>query len=226
MILALIRKEWRESRAFLALALVLFLLYANSLTGLGGPVLRAVAGLIPEMNQTTPEVPFVQGNFTSMLFFIGGLLAIALGFRQSAWEPSQGTALYLLHLPLPRRTIVLTKLLTGVGLLLACTLTPIGLYGLWAATPRTHPGPFEWSMTSDALRVWAVLPLVYLGAFASGLRPGRWFGSRLLPLAAVALPATAAAVAPRWWSVGLPVLALATAAFTVVILREAETRDF
>lgn len=226
MILALVRKEWRETRAFVALALALFLVYANSLTGLGGPVLRAAANLIPGMGGATPEVPFLQGNFGSMLFFIGGALAIALGFRQSAWEPSQGTALYLLHLPLPRRTIVLTKLLTGVGLLLACGLAPILLYGAWAATPRTHPGPFAWSMTGEAFRAWSVLPLVYLGAFASGLRPARWFGSRLLPLAAVALPAAIAALAPNWRLIGLPTLALTAAAFVIVILREAETRDY
>ena len=74
------------------------------------------------MNAEPPDVPFVQGNFVTMLFFIGAALAITLGFRQSAWEPSQGTALYLLHLPLARRTIFLTKLTTGIGLLLACTL--------------------------------------------------------------------------------------------------------
>ena len=56
-----------------------------------------------------------------------------------------------------------------------------------AAAPRTHPGPFEWSMTESALRLWLILPLVYLGAFFSGLRPARWFGSRLLPLLSVAL---------------------------------------
>ena len=65
------------------------------------------------MNVEPPDVPFVQGNFLTMLFFIGVALAIALGFRQSAWEPSQGTALYLLHLPLARRTIFVTKLLDG-----------------------------------------------------------------------------------------------------------------
>ena len=90
-------------------------------------------------------------DFLTMYFFIGVALAIALGFRQSAWEPSQGTALYLLHLPLARRTIFLTKLLTGIGLLLVCTLLPILIYATWAAMPRTHPGPFEWTMTGPAL---------------------------------------------------------------------------
>ena len=105
-------------------------------------------------------------------FFIGVTLAIAVGFRQSAWEPSQGTALYLLHLPLRRRTIFLTKIATGISLLLLCTVLPIVVYATWASLPRTHPGPFEWMMTGPAFRLWLILPLVYLGEFASGIRPG------------------------------------------------------
>ena len=144
--------------------------------------------------------------FWECIFFIGVALAIALGFRQSAWEPSQGTALYLLHLPLSRRTIFLTKLVTGIGLLLACTLLPILIYAAWAATPGTHAGPFEWSMTGPAFRIWLLLPLAYLGAFASGIRPARWFGSRLLPLVGVAIPALYTYLLPFWWLIGFPLL--------------------
>lgn len=228
MVATLVRKELREIRAFAAPALALYLVYAAHLTGAGGPTIQRLGGILPGLSGLRADVPFVQDGvgFVLMLLLIGGALAVALGFRQSAWEPSQGTSLYLLHLPLPRRAIFLTKMLTGVGLLLACTLTPILLYGLWASTPRTHPGPFEWSMTGTAFRAWCVLPLVYLGAFASGIRPARWFGSRLLPLAAVVLPAIVAVAATRWWTFGLPILALANAAFVVVILREAEARDY
>ena len=35
-------------------------------------------------------------------------------------------------------------------------------------------------MTGPAFQVWLLMPLAYLGAFASGIRPARWFGSRLL----------------------------------------------
>ena len=179
------------------------------------------------MNAEAPDVPFVQGNFLTMLFFIGAALAITLGFRQSAWEPSQGTALYLLHLPLARRTIFLTKLSTGIGLLLACTLLPILIYATWAAMPGTHPGPFEWSMTGPAFQVWLLMPLVYLGAFASGIRPARWFGSRLLaPRIGGHCPALSWHVWPQWWLIAFPLLLLVAAVLVSDILWEAETRDF
>jgi ABC-type transport system involved in multi-copper enzyme maturation permease subunit len=226
MVLAIVRKELRETRAFAALALGLYLLYVIKLTGHLSPLLTRLLGWAPGMNAEPPHVPFVGDQFLAMSLFIGGALAIALGFRQSAWEPSQGTALYLLHLPLARRTIFATKLVTGIGLLLVCTLLPILLYATWAAAPGTHPGPFEWTMTGPALRVWLLMPLAYLGAFASGIRPARWFGSRLLPLVSVALPATLAYALPLWWLIGLPLLLLVAAVLLGDILWVAETRDF
>ncbi len=228
MIRALARKEWREIWVFGALAMGAYLFELGNLTGLGGPVLRATAWLSLGSTATGKpvELPFLNDNFSAMLGVFGCLLAIALGFRQSAWEPHQGTALYLLHLPLSRRTILATKVLTGVGLLLACSLAPILLYGMWAAWPRTHPGPFAWSMTGEAFRVWAMTPLVYLGAFASGLRPARWFGSRLFPLAAVTIPAVSTLALPSWWLMGLPIAALTAALLWATIVQEAEARDY
>lgn len=226
MIRALAMKEWRETWAFGALALGVYLIYLGNLTGLGGPVLRSVAWLVRGADGKPPELPFIQDNFASTLGLVGSLLAIALGFRQSAWEPHQGTSLYLLHLPLSRRTILATKVLTGMALLLACSLAPILLYGTWAAWPRTHPGPFEWSMTDTAFRTWAMTPLVYLGAFASGIRTARWFGTRLLPLAATFLPAVLTLALPSWWLMGLPIAALTAALLWAMIVQEAETRDY
>src|SRR5262249_40137768 len=75
----------------------------------------------------------------------------------------------------------LTKLATGVGVFVCCAAVPVALYGAWAAVPGHHPGPFEWSMTGPAWQTVFLMPLLYLGAFLSGLRPARWFGTRLLP---------------------------------------------
>jgi hypothetical protein len=81
-------------------------------------------------------------------------------------------------------------------------------------------------MTGPAFRVWILMPLVYLGAFASGIRPARWFGSRLLPVIAVAVPAIFSYATRHWWLIGLPLLLLVAAVLVSDILREAETRDF
>ena len=111
-------------------------------------------------------------------------------------------------------------------MLLACTLLPILIYATWAAMPGTHAGPFEWSMTGPAFRIWLLMPLAYLGAFASGIRPARWFGSRLLPLVSVAIPGLTRSCLPYWWLIGFPLLLLVAAVLVSDILWEAETRDF
>jgi ABC-type transport system involved in multi-copper enzyme maturation permease subunit len=227
MVLAIVRKDLRETRLFAALSLGLYFIYLSELTGMSRSVVSPIVEFVlPVMSGVVADVPFVQGDFLGTYSLIGIALAIALGFRQSAWEPSQGTALYLLHLPLARRTIVLTKLLTGIGLLLACTLAPILIYATWAASPRTHPGPFEWSMTGEAFHVWLLMPLAYLGAFASGIRPARWVGSRLLPLASAAIPGGFLYILPHWWLIAFPLLLLVAAVLVSDILWESETRDF
>jgi ABC-type transport system involved in multi-copper enzyme maturation permease subunit len=226
MIRALVLKELRETRLFAALALGLYFVYVSKLTGRWDRLLTPLVGWAPGMSGEKPDVPFVQGNFLSVYVCIGVALAIALGFRQSAWEPNQGTALYLLHLPLSRRAIYLTKLLTGLGLLLLCTLLPVVAYATWAAMPGTHQGPFEWSMTGEAFRSWLLMPLAYLGAFASGIRPARWIGSRLFPLVGAAIPALFAFIVPFWWLVAVPSLLLVAAMLVSDIFLEAETRDF
>lgn len=226
MVLAIVKKELRETRVFAALALGVYLIYLSKLTGHWGRVLSHVFAWVPGMNVEPPDVPFVEGPFVTILFVIGAALAITLGFRQSAWEPSQGTALYLLHLPLRRRTLFLTKLTTGIGVLLGCTLLPIVIYAIWAAMPATHAGPFEWSMTVPAFEVWLLMPLAYLGAFASGIRPARWLGSRLLPLFSVAAAGSILAVVAQWWPIALPLLLVVGAVLVSDILWEVETRDF
>ncbi len=226
MVLAIVKKELRETRAFAVLALVVYLIYLSNLTGQWGRLLSWIFAWVPGMNLEPPDVPFVEGPFERILFFIGAALAITLGFRQSAWEPSQGTAQYLLHLPLSRRTIFVTKLTTGISLLLGCTLVPILIYAIWAAMPATHAGPFEWSMTVPAFQVWLLMPLAYLGAFASGIRPARWYGSRLLPLVSVALPGSILVGLAQWWLIALPLLLLVAAVLVSDILWEVETRDF
>jgi hypothetical protein len=56
-------------------------------------------------------------------------------------------------------------------------------YALLAASPGNSPTPFFWSMTADEWQLVLCSVVVYLGAFLSGIRPARWFGTRLAPLA-------------------------------------------
>jgi hypothetical protein len=137
---------------------------------------------------------------------IAAVLAVAIGLRQTAGEALQGTWLLLWRLPARRAEQLLVKVLAGGGLYLLTAALPIAIFAAWAATPGTHASPFYWSMTVPVWTSWFGMTLLYLGAFLSGLRPGRWCGSRLLPLVAALPPLYFLHVLPPWLTVALVVL--------------------
>jgi ABC-type transport system involved in multi-copper enzyme maturation permease subunit len=171
---ALVRKELREVFGTAVVALVAYLLLVINLMG---------ASIFPRVIASgTHEVPFVGGEFETIFLLVSVTFAAALGFRQSAGESSRGTFLFLLHRPVRRDFIFLSKLAVGGAVFVFCASMPILLYGAWAAIPGHHASPFEWSMSGSAWQQLLLSMLLYLGAFLSGLRPARWFGTRLLPL--------------------------------------------
>ena len=225
---AIALKELRETWTFAALGVALFAGLVCNQVGKWSPLLSYLLGWIPGLKPCAcPSVfPFLYDSFQTPYTFVAAGLAIVLGLRQSAWEPSQGTSHYLLHLPLSRSNIFLSKLLVGGGMLLGCLLLPLVAYGAWASTPGTHPAPFAWSMARPVFQIWLTMPLLYLGAFLTGIRPALWYGSRLLPLVAVAPCAFFLQYVPDWWLLGLPLLVLVGALLTSVILLEAAERDY
>src|SRR5262245_51968210 len=100
---ALARKELREVFGIAAAALAAYLALVVSLMG------ARVFDWVPGMPRGTREVPF-SGGFLAFFTLVSVVFAVALGFRQSAWESARGTYLFLLHHPLRRETVFLTKL--------------------------------------------------------------------------------------------------------------------
>jgi hypothetical protein len=216
---ALVRKELREVFGIAAAALGCYLALAANLMG------AKVFDWVPGMPRGTNEVPFTGGGF-ELFVLISAVFAVALGFRQSAWESARGTYLFLLHRPLSREAIFLTKLATGVGVFLVCAAVPVVLYGAWSAVPGHHPSPFEWSMTAPAWRLAFLMPLLYFGAFLSGLRPARWFGTRLLPLVAALTLLVVLCLLPWWWAATFPLAALLYGLLVANVCFVARARDY
>ncbi|HEY7153502.1 MAG TPA: hypothetical protein VH575_06055 [Gemmataceae bacterium] len=213
-------KELREVFGITAIALAGYLMLVINAMG------AKVFNWVPGMPRGTIGVPFLFGGFTDMHILISVVFAMALGFRQSAWESSRGTYLFLLHRPLRRETIFLVKLTIGGTILLVCASLPIVLYAWWAAIPGHHPAPFEWSMTGWAWRLTFLLLLLYLGAFLSGLRPARWFGTRLLPLIGALFVLAFLFELPSWWPIGFPLALMLCALLIVNVCFVARVRDY
>jgi hypothetical protein len=217
MIRALVIKELREVYWIAAVAVAAYLVAVSAQIGV-----QPFARLAPASGA---QAPFAGASFVVAFGGVSAAFAVVLGLRQSAWEGGRGLYLFLLHRPLRRETIFLAKLATGAALLLVGAGGPFLWYVVWAATPGHHPSPFEWSMTDQAWRVYLLTPLLYLGAFLSGLRPADWFGTRLLPLAAGAGLGVVLVVVP-WWPVALAAGAALYAALVAAICHVARTRDY
>jgi len=222
MLKTLAQKELRET---ILIALAALVVYAYLvITGIGLDLLPYF--YLPGFYPDERAIPFVGGVFSGMFVLVSVGFAIALGLRQSVGESIRDTFVFLLHRPVRRQRLIAVKLLTGAALYLVCAALPILVYAWWAATPRTHASPFFWSMTLSAWQAYVSLTAVYLGAFLSGLRPGRWMGTRLWPLAAAGGLAWRIQALPCWWVWGLGALIIMNVVLTANILFVARNRDY
>jgi ABC-type transport system involved in multi-copper enzyme maturation permease subunit len=219
MIKALAIKELRESWGLAVLA-ALAMAWAV-LSGMGRNPLQ----MLISTNFNTHHLAFIGDGFYEWSCIFLGVLAVLLGFKQSAWEVHHSTFYFLFHRPISRRQVLAVKLGIGVLLIGAILSAAILVYGAWANVPGHLSAPFDWSMTWDSWQLLAVLPLVYFAAFLSGIRPGKWFGTRLVPLASVILVVAIAASVPFWW-LRWPVLILNYALVLTSIDYFTQTRDY
>ena len=216
MIKALAIKELRESLGLLALALL-------CAVGIVGPFMGI--SVVPWRGTQDAWYPFVDGLHLWDQGLGLGVFAFILGLKQTAWESHQGTFNFLLHRPVPRSTVFIVKLLVGAIAVVAVNAFLIGLYGWWSATPGNHASPFYWSMTIPSWKLGVSLLLVYLSGFLSGMRPGRWFGTRLVPGAFGAACVYTISMFPLWWWYSLLIGLPAAAAMLVAIFYYVEASD-
>ena len=174
MIRALAVKELRECAGMTAIGLLAFFWLLINQTGL--PIIPLGAARVRN------TVPFLTDDFNRYFATISAGLAVLLGLRQSAWEFGHRIYDFLLFRPIRRMRLFSIKIGVGIAVTLVCSSLPILLYAIWAKAPGNTPTPFLVAMTSTSWFFWISLPTIYLGAFLSGIRPGHWFGTRLLPL--------------------------------------------
>lgn len=213
---ALIVKELREAAGIVALATIGVAYALAELTA---------TPLLPWQSSRLYQYPFVSDSLSFYFALTAGGLAIALGLKQTAWELGQGTAYFLLHRPISRARIFGYKLWIGAALVLLIGGLFILFYAWWAATPGSFAAPFFWSMTDFAWRMWIAILPVYFGAFLSGIRPGRWFGSRLLPLLAGCLLAIVAANM-FWFWLSASISLITSAMLVIGIFFYVQERDY
>lgn len=217
---AMVRKELRETFGVVLIGLAFYFYYTVK------AMRHDLVPLFPSWGDYQRTIPFVGSYYFSAFVFVSVGFTIALGFRQSVGESVHGTWKVLFHRPVARTQLIAVKLLVGVVVYLVCAAAATLAYAWWAATPGTHASPFEWSMTAPTWKAWIAMPLVYLGAFLSGIRPGRWIGTRLLPLAAASAVEGLVLLVPWWPIFGLVIIALSSAVLVSNILFVVRARDY
>jgi hypothetical protein len=232
MIWTLIKKELKDLAPFaLGMALCLIVV-VGGLTGNKQirqlPVLNAL-GFVPSQ---TNGIPFLEGDkFNTFFSIITGAFLALFAARQALWETLRGTKLFLYHRPVSKRTLLLSKVGTGIGLYWLIGLGAILLYGGWASdywgmgridlpfvfgttahSAGNLPAPFEWSMADSAFRILVCAPLLYLGLFTAMLSPTFWRKKYLLfPILAGGGLLGVLQHFPRFWILSLPLVLLALA---------------
>ena len=217
-------KELRETAWIWILAAACFFIVAMDAVRV--PLVPGIGMLLMS---TQGQIPFVEIQIAIRIAGVMGLFGIALGIRQTAGEMRSGTYPLTLHLPMSRRRLFAVKLVTGIGLVWILGGVALAAICWWAATPGTHASPFEWSMTADAWRTWFAMPIVYLGAFTTGVLPARWFGTRLFPLVTACLATMMLLMAGQASSSSIPFVfaVLGTAcAYLVILDHLVAVRDF
>jgi hypothetical protein len=175
MLKALALKELRELAPIAGLALCVYALIVARATGVE-------LFFFQWWPRAYNEVPFVTDSFADMIVLVSACLAVALAVRQTIGESRRSTWHWLLHRPLTRKQIIFVKLAAGVAVYLVCGALPILWYAGWAASPRTHPSPFYWSMTAETCEAWALSLSLYFAAFLCGLWPAHTVGPRWAPV--------------------------------------------
>jgi hypothetical protein len=159
---ALLWKEWRENLKWAVLP-PLVLLGTTALFG---------------------AFPLLERFCLFLVSLVAAVFGAGLGFLQVFFESSGDKRSLLLHRPLSRSHIFLSKALAGMGLYLLALGIPFVCAVVLAAIPGHIDEPFSWQTALPWLMDSLTGLVYYFAGMLMAQREARWYGSRCLGLAA------------------------------------------
>ena len=167
---ALIRKEFRENVKLAALGLViqiLFLLlqYRNY-----------------ELYRRDVAQPLADLNFLQSMAWFCAVFAAVLGWLQIHNERRPELWAFLIHRPITRNRIFLSKAIAGLGLYALAAGLPLVGFIVWARLPGRVLAPFELRMLRPMATILVAGAVPYFAGMLTALRQARWYASRALGL--------------------------------------------
>ena len=181
-------KELREGAkmAMLALAVLTFLLTVSYRQY--GAELQRGYGAVPPLGQAMTQAGFFCAIFGTVL----GWLQIRAEKHRDLWA-------FLVHRPMTRTAILVSKSLAGLCLYTFGAGLPLLGFIILLWTPGHVAAPFEWAMTRP-LSVMFLLGIVfYLAGMLVAVRQARWHGSRGLGFGLALVAAMGVFVGHEFW---------------------------
>lgn len=131
--------------------------------------------------------PLTSDNFKAFSRILCIVVGLALGWFQIQSERHRDLWAFLVHRPVTRTTIFLSKASAGLLLYALVVGLPLLYFVWWVATPGHVAAPFEWGMAWPVLAEFLSGVAWYFAGMLTGIRQARWYGSRVLGLGAACL---------------------------------------
>jgi hypothetical protein len=214
-------KEFRENARWGVLALLL--LSAGMAFGLRQVRLKA------GFSQFSGE-SLTSDAFVPVTVFGCAAAAMLLGIIQTFPERRPDAWALLIHRPVSPTRLFVAKATTGLALYLGAAMLPLVGAALWLSRPGHMPTPFDWRLALPGLADVLAAASYYFAGMLIGLRPARWYGSRLLVLGtAVVTSMAVVGLANEFWQalvyIAIGAAITATAAWASFVTRALTERQ-
>jgi hypothetical protein len=151
---------------------------------------------------------------------LSAFVAVIIGLAQTLPENRADKWAFLTHRPVSRSRLLLAKAIAGLMVYVGAIGIPVVGAISWIAVPGHVAMPLDWRMILPIVTNLLAGVAFYGGGLFIGLRPARWYGSRLAGVAVPLFCAVAQLVVSEFW------LALLWCAVGIVITGAAAWGNF
>ena len=192
---ALIRKELRENLKLAVLGLGIFALVLALNVQKYSTILKNLGGISDSQQTYLPWQPLVASDF--LIGFFCAIFGAVLGWFQIHNERHRDLWAFLVHRPITRTDIFLSKIIAGLMLYFLAAGLPLVCFIVWAGIPGHVAAPFQWAMALQTAWLFLAGIAFYFAGMLTGLRQARWYASRTFGLGLAFMILLAYAV-PTW----------------------------
>ncbi len=202
----LIQKDLKENLKVALIGLLIFSLillqsYRSSVTAL----MSLLEGRNP--GQNTVVQPLLVTNLLTAAIFFCSIFGAVLGWLQTRNEAHTDLWAFLIHRPITRTEIFLSKSIAGLCLYIFATALPLAVLVAVVLIPGHVAAPFEWAMVLPLVSIFLLGVPFYFAGLLTGLRRARWYVSRAFGLGLAIIAALLVFGMPEFWQslIGLAV---------------------